>query len=83
MTAAAVEETVHECPRGHGPMVKRPAEAMSKEQAFCGTWWDCKNGCASSALVPSDRFLEWFITEWPTAQQTPIYRAELERRRSA
>lgn len=48
---------VPECPKGHGPMVRRAnPTAIAAEQ---GTWWDCPPGgpgdhCASSALDPKE-----------------------------
>lgn len=40
----------------HGPMVERPASAQTREQAACGTWWDCDDpGCRGSFLVPTGR----------------------------
>lgn len=39
----------------HGAMVERDIAGQTKEQTWCGTWWDCADpGCRSSFLVPSD-----------------------------
>ena len=48
--------SVHVCPSfaEHGPMHPRAAELLSREQAWCGTWFDCTDPhCSSSLLVPS------------------------------
>lgn len=44
--------------RQHGYMELRPAAAQTREQAFCGTWYDCAGfsgprRCQSSVLIPS------------------------------
>lgn len=44
-----------ECPRGHGPMVRR--ENPTQMAAEQGIWWDCApapagDTCMSSALTP-------------------------------
>ena len=44
---------VYSCPHGHGPQQPRPLGQQTYEQLYCGLWWDCKNGCTSSALVQS------------------------------
>ena len=36
----------------HGQMVIRPAERQTREQKWCGIWYDCKK-CHSSLLLPS------------------------------
>ena len=36
----------------HGPMEQRPVERQTKEQQWCGEWWDCAK-CGSSDLQPS------------------------------
>lgn len=35
-------------------MVQRPQSRQTKEQKFCGAWWDCPEpGCGSSILFES------------------------------
>lgn len=38
-------------------MVLRPSEGQTYEQRFCGTWYDCKNGCSSSILLQSPELI--------------------------
>lgn len=45
------------CPTHKTPMHYRARD--SKEQAFCGTWYDCGTlGCACSVLLPSRELKE-------------------------
>lgn len=38
----------------HGFMELRPFQRQTKEQLWCGTWYDCQDpGCKSSTLFPS------------------------------
>jgi len=38
----------------HGYMTLRPLLHQSREQKFCGVWYDCgKEGCRASVLFPS------------------------------
>jgi len=55
--------TVHECPKGHGPMERRPLKGQTPEQLWCGTWYDCQHidkyggpygKCPCTLLVPSE-----------------------------
>ena len=40
------------CPVHNTPMEYRPAR--TREQSFCGTWYDCTTpGCMCSVLLPS------------------------------
>lgn len=50
--------TTMECPRGHGPMVRRVLGG-TPEQRWAGTWWSCPAvpRCWSSVLVPSAELL--------------------------
>lgn len=43
------------CPstKAHGPMMLRPITSQSKEQQWCGIWYDCPK-CHSSILIPSE-----------------------------
>jgi hypothetical protein len=48
---------------GHGQMEIRTLGRQSKEQQWCGTWYDCKtSGCSCSALLPS-RELTTFLAQ--------------------
>jgi hypothetical protein len=39
--------------KGHGQMAIRIGH-QTKEQRFCGTWYDCQHpGCRNSVLLPS------------------------------
>ena len=54
------EEFAPLCPAHpeHGPMEKRPQEGQTREQRFCGDWWDCrKPGCGSAMLFPSPEWI--------------------------
>jgi hypothetical protein len=63
MTTLSAPTTVHVCPSfaEHGFMRPRAVDQLSREQAWCGTWFDCTDmTCSSSLLVPSSelaRFL--------------------------
>lgn len=46
-------EETRNCPNGHGPMQPRPLAPQTYEQLYCGLWWDCKSGCASSGARTS------------------------------
>jgi hypothetical protein len=36
------------------PMIKRPDHKMTREQKWCGEWWDCTDeSCHSSTLFMS------------------------------
>jgi hypothetical protein len=60
-TAAITDRLPAERPkcRQHGYMIVRPAAAQTKEQEFCGTWYDCPEyvglrRCQSTVLLPSE-----------------------------
>lgn len=39
---------------GHGQMVLRPLNKQTKEQQWCGVWYDCSHhDCYCSVLYPS------------------------------
>ena len=40
----------------HGQMVIRPAEQQTREQKWCGVWYDCQR-CHSSRLLPSGELM--------------------------
>lgn len=46
------------CPAHGKTMVLRPAQ--TKEQDFCGTWYDCPQ-CANSVLIPSKELLRFLV----------------------
>lgn len=51
MTTTAIAERPT-CSKGHGYMDLRTS--TTKEQAWCGTWYDCTNPhCRDSVLLPS------------------------------
>jgi hypothetical protein len=42
----------------HGDtMILRPLSRQSKEQQWCGTWYDCQR-CTGSVLLPSEELIE-------------------------
>ena len=53
------------CPNCGTPMTYRPAGA--KEQAYCGTWYDCHEpNCKCSTLLPSAELRELYGLPEPT-----------------
>lgn len=45
---------VFACIKEHGPMVARDPAGQTREQLFCGVWYDCQHSrCRSSALIAS------------------------------
>lgn len=53
----------------HGSMVPRDPAAMSRQQAWCGEWYDCQH-CTSSLLQPSPALTRWLGT--PTGEHARI-----------
>lgn len=43
-------------------LVQRPAEKMTYEQAWCGTWFDCPKG-DFSRLIPSSELTEFLAKQ--------------------
>lgn len=46
----------------HGPMTLRPAAGQTKEQLWCGTWYDCTfpefgHKCSITVLIQSKELL--------------------------
>jgi hypothetical protein len=47
------------CGKHRELMTRRPDSQMSREQRWCGAWYDCpRPGCRDSALVPSADLLD-------------------------
>jgi len=43
----------------HGPMDLRPTNVQTREQQWCGTWYDCgRLDCRTSYLLPSTELEE-------------------------
>jgi hypothetical protein len=52
MSTTTALDTRPEC-KSHGPMeLRNPPGGWTREQQFCGTWYDCRN-CHSSTLLSS------------------------------
>ena len=50
------------CPTHNTPMRYRPPR--SREQAFCGSWYDCEiSGCACSVLLSSQELQAHLATQ--------------------
>jgi hypothetical protein len=61
------------CSRCKQPMDKRPEANMTREQRFCGDWYDCLNdNCeVSGTLIPSDA-LKQQLAEMSAETQLPL-----------
>ena len=41
-------------------MERRSRRGQTREQHFCGDWWDCRiPGCGSALLFPSPELIAW------------------------
>ena len=64
MNAANLPAERPRCRRHGIYMTLRPASRQTKEQAFCGTWYDCPEPhCTTSALLASPGLMAQLETQ--------------------
>lgn len=69
MTGAALAERPA-CPR-HGPMtLRQPPGGHTREQRWCGTWYDCQR-CRDTALLPSAGLAAHLAAQAAAGRQRP------------